>query len=117
MDDQNGDEVRAVLGVEVIQIRNVLEVVGVDLAALHDVVRLDVVGELLDVEGDAAQMGKAAHSDEKKHKSTYVTLYTLEGAKALAQKTVDEALGCLEMFGENAEALREITKMMCGRKS
>ena len=43
---------RAVLGVEVLQIRNVLEVVGVDLAALHDVVRLDVVGELLDVEGD-----------------------------------------------------------------
>lgn len=39
-----------------------------------------------------------------------MTLYTLEGAKALAQKTVDEALGCLEMFGENAEALREITK-------
>lgn len=52
VDDQNGDEVRAVLGVEVIQIRNVLEVVGVNLAALHDVVRLDVVGELLDVEGD-----------------------------------------------------------------
>lgn len=46
-----------------------------------------------------------------------MTLYTLEGAKALAQKTVDEALSCLEMFGENAEALREITKMMCGRKS
>ena len=76
-----------------------------------------ITDDILDVEGDAAQMGKAAHSDEKKHKSTYVTLYTLEGAKALAQKTVDEALGCLEMFGENAEALREITKMMCGRKS
>ena len=61
---------------------------------------------------------RAAHSDEKKHKSTYVTLYTLEGAKALAQKTVDEALGCLEMFGENAEALREITKNdVRGRKS
>ena len=69
-----------------------------------------ITDDILDVEGDAAQMGKAAHSDEKKHKSTYVTLYTLEGAKALAQKTVDEALGCLEMFGENAEALREITK-------
>ena len=76
-----------------------------------------ITDDILDVEGDAAQLGKAAHSDEKKHKSTYVTLYTLEGAKALAQKTVDEALGCLEMFGENAEALREITKMMCGRKS
>ncbi len=52
MDDQNGDEVRTVLGVEVLQIRNVLEVVRVNLAALHDVVRLDVVGELLDVERD-----------------------------------------------------------------
>lgn len=76
-----------------------------------------ITDDILDVEGDAEQMGKAAHSDEKKHKSTYVTLYTLEGAKALAQKTVDEALNCLEIFGENADALREITKMMCGRKS
>lgn len=76
-----------------------------------------ITDDILDVEGDAALMGKAAHSDEKNHKSTYVSLYTLEGAKALAQKTVDEALNCLESFGDNAEGLREITKMMCGRKN
>lgn len=76
-----------------------------------------ITDDILDVEGDAAEMGKPTGSDEKNHKSTYVSLYTLEGAKKLAEKTVAEALECLEMFGDNAEPLRQITKMMCGRKS
>ena len=76
-----------------------------------------ITDDILDVEGDPAEMGKSAGSDEKKHKSTYVSLYTLEGAKALAEKTVEEALECLNSFGEKAEPLREITRMMCGRKA
>lgn len=76
-----------------------------------------ITDDILDVEGDPAEMGKSAGSDEKKHKSTYVSLYTLAGAKALAEKTVAEALECLDSFGEKAEPLRHITKMMCGRKS
>ena len=76
-----------------------------------------ITDDILDVEGDPAEMGKSAGSDEKKHKSTYVSLYTLAGAKALAEKTVAEALECLDSFGEKAEPLRRITKMMCGRKS
>ena len=42
----------AVLGVEVVQVGLMLEVVGVNLAAVHHVVGLDVIGELLDVQGD-----------------------------------------------------------------
>ena len=76
-----------------------------------------ITDDILDVEGTTAELGKPVGSDAKNHKSTYVSLYTLEGAKALAQKTVDEALACLESFGENADALREITKLMCGRKN
>ena len=38
--------------VEVIQIRGVLEVVGVDLAAVYDVVGLYIVGEFDDIQGD-----------------------------------------------------------------
>ena len=76
-----------------------------------------ITDDILDVEGDAETMGKPTGSDEKNHKSTYVSLYTLEGAKKLAEKTVAEALECLEMFGDNAEPLRQITKMMCGRKN
>ena len=45
-------EVRAVLGIEVVQIRNVLEVVGIDFAAFDDVVRYDVIGVLDDLQRD-----------------------------------------------------------------
>jgi geranylgeranyl diphosphate synthase type II len=76
-----------------------------------------ITDDILDVEGDAEAMGKPVGSDAKNAKSTYVSLYTLEGAKALAERTVEEALQCLEMFGENADALREITKLMCNRKN
>lgn len=76
-----------------------------------------ITDDILDVEGTTEALGKPAGSDEKNHKSTYVSLYGLEAAKALAEKTVAEALGCLEMFGENAEALREITRLMCSRKN
>lgn len=76
-----------------------------------------ITDDILDVEGTTEALGKPAGSDEKNHKSTYVSLYGLEAAKALAEKTVAEALECLEMFGENAEALREITRLMCSRKN
>lgn len=76
-----------------------------------------ITDDILDVEGTTEALGKPVGSDEKNHKSTYVSLYGLEAAKALAEKTVAEALECLEMFGENAEALREITRLMCSRKN
>lgn len=76
-----------------------------------------ITDDILDVEGTAEDLGKPVGSDEKNNKSTYVSLYGLEAAKALAEKTIAEALECLEMFGENAEALREITRLMCSRKN
>ena len=76
-----------------------------------------ITDDILDVTGTAEELGKPVGSDEKNHKSTYVSLYSLEGAQQLAEKTTAEALACLEMFGEKADALREITKMMCHRRS
>ncbi len=75
-----------------------------------------ITDDILDVEGTEEELGKPVGSDEKNHKSTYVSLYGLEAAHELAAKTVDEALGCLDMFGENAEPLREITRLMTNRK-
>ena len=43
----------AVLSIEVVKVRNVLEVVGVDLAAVNHVVGLDIVGEFEDLKSDA----------------------------------------------------------------
>lgn len=76
-----------------------------------------ITDDILDVTGTQEELGKPIGSDEKNNKSTYVSLYGLEAAKALAAKTVEEALACLEMFGEPAEPLREITKLMCNRRS
>ena len=50
MDAGHGDQMGAVLLVEVVQVGLMLEVVGVYLAVLDDVVGLDVVIELLDVQ-------------------------------------------------------------------
>ena len=73
--------------------------------------------DILDVTGTDEELGKPTGSDEKNHKSTYVTLFGLEGARKMADKTTAEALQCLELFGEKAEPLREIAKMMCHRKN
>ena len=75
-----------------------------------------ITDDILDVEGTEEELGKPVGSDAKNHKSTYVSLYGLEAAHELAEKTVSEALECLTMFGENAEPLREITRMMTNRK-
>ena len=76
-----------------------------------------ITDDILDVEGNLQEMGKTAGSDEKNSKTTYVTLYSLAGAKALAEKTISEALGCLEIFCDNAEPLRCIANMICNRRS
>lgn len=76
-----------------------------------------ITDDILDVEGNLQEMGKTSGSDVKNSKTTYVTLCTLDGAKALAEKTTKEALGCLEIFGDNAEPLRYIANMVCNRKS
>ena len=72
--------------------------------------------DILDVVGNAQEMGKATGSDSKLEKSTYVTLYGLAVAEKMAEDTLQEAMNCLTMFGDKAEPLREITKMMDKRK-
>ena len=76
-----------------------------------------ITDDILDVTSTTEELGKPVGSDEKNHKSTYVTLFGLEGAMAMAEKNCEEALACLEPFGDNAWALKEITKLMCKRKS
>ena len=52
MDARNGYQRCTVLGVEVVQIRNVLEVVRVKFAVIDDEVGLYIVGELGNLKGD-----------------------------------------------------------------
>lgn len=76
-----------------------------------------ITDDILDVTGTQEELGKPIGSDEKNHKSTYVSLYGLETAQALAEKTITEALAVLDEFGPDADPLREIAKLMCHRRS
>lgn len=76
-----------------------------------------ITDDILDYEGDEALIGKPVGSDERNHKSTYVTLYSLEKAHELAQAAVDNALQALDCFDEKADFLRYILKALINRKS
>ena len=75
-----------------------------------------ITDDILDVEGDVKVMGKPAHSDEKLHKSTYVSLFGLEKAREMAAQTLKEAEETLAPLGEKAQPLVEITRYLYNRK-
>lgn len=74
-----------------------------------------ITDDILDVTGTAEKIGKPVGSDERNHKSTYVTLSSLEEAKRMADQAVKDALDALEIFGTEADFLREIVKYLAKR--
>ncbi len=69
-----------------------------------------ITDDILDVIGDEKNLGKPIGSDERNHKSTYVTLTSLDEAKILAEETINGALDALKIFGGEADFLRELVK-------
>ena len=75
-----------------------------------------ITDDILDVTGDEKLLGKPTGSDAKNHKSTYVSLTSLDEAKRLAQAAVAEALDALKAFGSEADFLRELVEYLIARK-
>lgn len=76
-----------------------------------------ITDDVLDVIGTAEAIGKPVGSDEKNHKSTYVTLHSVEIAQQMAKETVGEAVSALAMFGERGAVLRDLVEYLLKRKS
>ena len=76
-----------------------------------------ITDDLLDVEGEAAEMGKAPGMDEKRQKATYPALLGLETSRQWAGHLVQEALAELEPFKERAAPLRELARYLLVRRS
>ncbi|MBR6268747.1 MAG: polyprenyl synthetase family protein [Selenomonadaceae bacterium] len=74
-----------------------------------------ITDDILDVVGDEAAIGKPVGSDEKKLKSTYVTMSSLEDAKEMAENAIKEARSALDIFGSEADFLRELASYLLNR--
>lgn len=76
-----------------------------------------VVDDILDVEGDAATLGKTAGKDAAADKPTYVSAMGLEEARLLARALHDEAMGAIAAAGPRARRLRELAQRVVTRTS
>ncbi len=72
-----------------------------------------IIDDLLDVEGDPRETGKAIREDLKK--TTFVSFSGIHGARQLAVELCQTADRALEPFGRRADRLRELSQFVAGR--
>ena len=75
-----------------------------------------ITDDILDVTGDEATIGKPVGSDERNEKETYVSLYSLDGARRMAEESVQRALTAIEIFGAEADVLRSLASYLVSRE-
>jgi farnesyl diphosphate synthase len=95
---------------------------GADIAPLRaygDALGLafQIADDILDVEGDEAQVGKALRKDGAAGKATFVSLLGLDAARGRARDLVTQACDALSCYGEPADTLREAARFVIARRN
>ena len=89
----------------------------VDRIAYNIGMAFQIQDDILDVEGDEAELGKPIGSDEKNNKTTYVTLKGMEQAKKDVRRYSDEALSYIRTLKGDSEFLYALAESLVGRRS
>jgi geranylgeranyl diphosphate synthase type II len=76
-----------------------------------------IVDDILDVDGEADELGKTAGKDARLDKTTYVSRYGLDGARGLAAESHARARACLADLGGDVDSLTAVADYILERRS
>lgn len=84
----------------------------------HDLgLAFQVTDDILDVEGDPSETGKAVGKDAEANKATFVSTMGKEQARSRAEMLVAQATRHLAIFGARADTLRELAEYVLQRRA
>ncbi|MCB1496180.1 MAG: polyprenyl synthetase family protein [Bauldia sp.] len=76
-----------------------------------------IADDLIDATGNAAIAGKATAKDAERGKRTLVGLLGVAAARARLAATVEEAIAALDIFGAEADVLRDAARFIAAREA
>jgi farnesyl diphosphate synthase len=76
-----------------------------------------ITDDLMDATGDARDAGKAVGKDAAQGKATLVALEGVDGAREMAARFCHNAMESLDLYGDKADLLRDVTRSVTDRRT
>ena len=92
------------------------QVKSAEQIAHHVGMAFQIRDDILDVISTTEELGKPVKSDEKNNKTTYVTIYGIDGASKLVEEYSHTAMTLLDQVCPNASFLKRLFEYLIVRK-